>query len=434
MIGFVNSEEEKKDTIPHYDFEEGKDMAVFGNGLVFPAIMENNNGNSIVLGTTGSGKTKSVVEPCICHSYNRSLVIPITKRRLVKQYTPLLKSRGYTVIDLNLARPARSEWGYDPMRTKHTEDQLLSLATAIVGTNSRTMTSDPDPFWASASSGACSSLMNLTRFIKGKKAGFLDFMKLYRSLEISYPNGHCRTNLDMKFNDMEYSLPDSQSPRLWRTISGTASRTASCVVSILNNALSTFCGDYGNDLFSPKKKMVDLVSIGKRKTAIFVTTSSVSVPCSRITNLFFADLFRELFEAAEDNDGHLDIPVHVLCDEFCTGSPIEGFAEHIAVFREAGVSCTILLQSLSQLDKLYGDYASAVIQENCDTLIFLGNNDLRTCREISERACLPLETVLNMKPGDEVFIRRGVGSKLAKRYAIFEDPIYISTMDNMEKE
>lgn len=433
MIGFISESDKKEDIFPHYELKDGEDMAVFGEDIAFPARMDNNNGNTIVLGSTGSGKTKSVVEPKILYSFDQSLVIPVAKRRLVKQYTPLLESRGYEVIDLNLAKPKDSIYGYDPMRTAKTEDELLNLATSIIGANSRTMQGESDPFWQESSAAACAAILGLSRYINGPDSGFLEFMKLFRSLEITYPNGHLRSNLDEDFDEMAFHLPDSQTPRLWRTVAGCASRTASCINSILNNALSRFCGEYGDTLFS-KKKMVDLSMIGRKKMCLFITTSNISEPCSRIVNLFFADLFKELFEESQKDGGRLKVPVHVCCDDFCgAGAKISRFEEYITIFREAGVSCTILLQSLSMLNAVYHDYGSAVIRENCDNMVYLGSNDLRTCKEISERAAIPLENVLNMQPGDEVFIRRGVGSAMVKRYKILEDPAYISTLDNLEK-
>ena len=401
------------------DYPENTDLSILGEGAVYPARMENNNGNVIVLGTTGSGKTCSIVEPRILHSHHTSLVVPITKRKLVKQYTPLMESRGYEVIDLNLISPKDSKYGYDPMRTARNEEEIYDLATAIIGGMSKTMEGGADPFWNDSTSA-------------GKNAGFLDFMELYRNLEFAYPNGHCKSTVDQDFFEMELDIPDSQAPKQWKVLQGCASKTASCIISILNNALSRFCGEYGRELFG-KRRMVDLRGIGKRKTILFVSTRSTSVQCGFIANLLFADLFKELMVEAEENDGHLAIPVHALCDEFSTGSPIPGFSEKIAVFREAGMSCTLLLQSLSQLDYLYGPYASAVIQENCDTLVFLGNNDLRTCKLISERACIQLEDVLQMKPGEEILIRRGYEAERIQRYQTFTDPVYLSTIEGLEK-
>ncbi len=434
QIGFVTTPAKKE--LPKVktpaDYPEHTDLSILGEGAVYPARRENDNGNIIVLGTTGSGKTCSIVEPRILHSHHTSLVVPITKRKLVKQYTPLMESRGYEVIDLNLISPKDSKYGYDPMRTAKNEEEIYDLATAIIGGMSKTMEGGSDPFWNDSTSAVCCALMCLTRYKKGKNAGFLDFMELYRNLEFSYPNGHCKSTVDQDFFEMEMDIPDSQAPRQWKILQGCASKTASCIISILNNALSRFCGEYGRELFG-KKKMVDLRSIGKKKTLLFVSTRSTSVQCGFIANLLFADLFKELMAEAEENDGHLALPVHVLCDEFSTGSPIPGFSEKIAVFREAGMSCTLLLQSLSQLDYLYGPYASAVIQENCDTLVFLGNNDLRTCKLISERACIPLENVLQMKPGEEILIRRGYEAERIRRYQTFTDPVYLAMIEGLEK-
>ena len=304
MIGFTCENDIKKDIFPHYEFEDGTDMAVFGDKIAFPAIMDNNNGNSIILGTTGSGKTKSIVEPRIIHNYNSSLVIPVTKRRLITQYAPLLKERGYTIIDLNLYKPGKSAYGYDPMRTKKTESDLLSLATAITGGVSRSMQGESDPFWSESCAGCLAAIMGLARYLNGESAGFLDAIRLFENLIINYSSGHCYTNLDSDFKKMEKKYPYSQAPRLWRTLMGTSSKTASCIVSILNNTLSRFCGDYSRELFG-KRRVFDISSLGRKKTALFITTNSISVPCAGMTNLLFSDIFTGLFEEAENNNGKL---------------------------------------------------------------------------------------------------------------------------------
>ena len=295
------------------------------------------------------------------------------------------------------------------------------------------MLNESDPFWSTSCADTICALLGLSRYINGPKSGFKEFLDLYRTLQISYPNGHCRTSLDVEFEEMELADPNAQAPRLWKTLSGTASRTASCVIAIVNNALGKFCGEWGFQLFG-KKRVVNLRELGRRKTALFITTNSISEPCKRITNLLFADAFKELFAEAESNGGYLNIPVHVICDDFAAGSTIEKFPEYISVFRAARISCTLLLQSISQLNSLYGDYGSACIRDNTDTWIFMGSNDIKTCEDIGKRASMSLREVLDMKPGEEIVSRRGFGTRLVKRYPILEDDIYKSLVSGCEKE
>ena len=433
-IGFITcDEEEKKEGFPHNNFEAGVDYTCLGENIIFPAKCINNNGNELILGPTGSGKSLSIATPRILHTYNSSLVIPIVKRQLFDLYAPLLKNRGYTVIDLDLVHPDRSPYGYDPMSNVHSEDDMLTLATAIVGGTSRSMDGTDDRYWSDCTAGTIAALQGLSRYINGDKSGFKDFMDLYQSLEISYPNGHCRCSLDADFEAMETEFPRSQAPRLWRSLTGTASRTASCVVSILNNALSRFCGSYGDTIFA-KRKIFDIKTLGLKKTALFITTNSVSEPCKRVTNLLYANLFKELFDEAERHDGKLLIPVHIIADDFAAGAKIEKFADHISVFRAAGISCSLLLQSLSQLNAVYGDYEAAVIRENCDSVVYFCSTDMKTCKEMAERASVPLEQVLSMRPEDIIISRRGIGVTMGKRYPVTEDEIYRSLIRTVEKE
>ena len=113
-IGFITDNEGTENDFPHYDFIDGVDMTVLGDGIIFPAHCDNNNGNELIIGTTGSGKSMSVVEPRIAHTYNSSLIIPVVKRHIVDIYKPLLKSRNYDIVDLDLTNPKRVLWDMIP--------------------------------------------------------------------------------------------------------------------------------------------------------------------------------------------------------------------------------------------------------------------------------------------------------------------------------
>ena len=112
---------------------------------------------------------------------------------------------------------------------------------------------------------------------------------------------------------------------------------------------------------------------------------------------------------------------------------MDAFQEHISVFREKGISATIMLQSESQLSSMYGEDGAQTIINNCDTYVYLGGMDLNTCRNISLKANLPLEDVLYMPVGSEMIFRRGQKPIFTERYHTMEDERYRKITDAYER-
>ena len=173
------------------------------------------------------------------------------------------------------------------------------------------------------------------------------------------------------------------------------------------------------------KKMVDFEKLASEKTVLFITTSPVNSSLNSFISSFYGTVFKELFEFAEDQaNGKLPIPVDVLADDFATGCPVNMFDQYVSIFREKGLSVTVLIQSESQLNSIYGNEKATTIINNCDTIVFLGSMDLDTGRSVSVRANRPLEDVLYMPIGSEIIFRRGMKPIFTKRYNIFQNEMY----------
>jgi hypothetical protein len=183
------------------------------------------------------------------------------------------------------------------------------------------------------------------------------------------------------------------------------------------------------------KKKVDFRQLASKKTVLFVSTSAVNSSLHCLINIFYAQAFQTLFEYAESlPNGRLPIPVHVLCDDFAVGSRIQNFPEYVSVFRESRISATILVQSESQLESMYGINDATTIINNCDTYIYLVGQDLKTCRSISQRLNLPLEDVLYMPIGQEFIFRRGQKPIITNRYDIRKNKLYGQITEEYEKK
>ena len=171
--------------------------------------------------------------------------------------------------------------------------------------------------------------------------------------------------------------------------------------------------------------MVDFEKLASEKTVLFITTSPVNSSLNSFISTFYGTAFKDLFEFAEEQaDGRLPIPVDVLADDFATGCPVNMFEQYVSIFREKGLSVTVLIQSESQLSSLYSSEKATTIINNCDTIVFLGGMDLETGKNISMRANRPLEDILYLPIGSEIIFRRGMKVIFTKRYNIFQNEMY----------
>ena len=190
---------------------------------------------------------------------------------------------------------------------------------------------------------------------------------------------------------------------------------------MMNSVIDNFLAK--KELFY-KKSYFDARSLGKEKTALFIITKNTDKGSKRVCDLLYYNIFNALWELADENDGVLPVPVHIIADDFACGSTIPDFASHISVFRGMGISCMLLLQSLSQLEALYGSYDAQTIRDNCDTFVYLGGLNLETCRFFSEYTDIPVTDIVKMRTGQEIVVRRGQEPIIDNRYGIFKDSLY----------
>ena len=123
----------------------------------------------------------------------------------------------------------------------------------------------------------------------------------------------------------------------------------------------------------------------------------------------------------------------MLADDFATGCPVHMFDQYVSIFREKGLSASLLIQSESQLSSLYGSDKATTIINNCDTIVFLGSMDLDTGRSISMRANRPLEDILYMPIGSEIIFRRGFKPIFTRRYNIYQNEMYMKVTAAYQK-
>lgn len=390
------------------------------------------NNNILVIGTSGCGKTVSIMEPRILETFNKSLIATVTKRRIVKKYSVVMKKRGYKVLDLNFVHPSEGNCGYDPLIHISSYNDITFLARSIVLANPQKVQSNADPYWDDGATSLFSA--ELCYILQTQDDPTLaDVLDFHSKLTFEERNGVITTNYDRKFEYLAEKDPDSFAVSCWKSFKQLPIKTASCIFSALNTTIDSIFTPELKEMFC-MKKMVDFEKLASEKTVLFITTSPVNSSLNSFISSFYGTVFKELFEFAEDQpDGKLPIPVDVLADDFATGCPVHMFEQYVSIFREKGLSVTALIQSESQLSSLYGSEKATTIINNCDTIVFLGSMDLDTARSISVRANRPLEDVLYMPIGSEIIFRRGMKPIFTKRYNIFQNEMYKKVTAAYEK-
>ena len=381
------------------------------------------NNNVLVCGSSGCGKTMSIFEPRLLETFHSSLIAAVTKRRVVEKYKPVFEQRGYTVEDLNFIDPAESNVAYDPLQYICSYADITFLAESIVKADPRKDKSSADPYWDDAAISLLSAEIAYTIMTKDDST-FADVLDLHNELDFRESGSQITTSLDGRFAYLADTAPNSFAVSCWKSFHQLPFKTASCIFGTLNTTIDTIFSPELRKMIAMEKK-VDFEELANRKTVLFVSSSAVNPALHCFANMFYAQAFKTLFEYAEGlPGGRLPNPVHMLCDDFATGSRILNFPEYISIFREKQISVTLLVQSESQLESMYGSEDATTIINNCDTYLYMGGMDLKTGRSISERLNAPLEEVLYMPIGQEYVFRRGQRPIRTTRYDILRNEQY----------
>ncbi len=386
------------------------------------------NNNCLVIGGPGSGKSFSLLMPMLIESLRekqRTLIVFCTKRKIPDMFIPLFKSAGFNTYDMNFSDPMASDCMYDPMYYLASEQDIAEMARAIVMANEQKKYTTADPFWDIA------SILLLTAYVlhvlmihpNSMNATIKAVIDLHNNLVIDDCTNGITTSLDPTFEFLKKERPDCYAVKCWRSFKEAAPKTARSIYVTLSSTLSAFTSDVCKAI--ENKPNIDFDKISSVPSIVFITTSPVNKSLHSLANIFAAQCIKSLFEIAEEQpNGALPLPVHIAFDDFATGSIIADFPEKISIFREKGISCTLLLQSEAQLEKLYGRCGATEIIDGCDSYVYLGSNNVETARSISVRLDVPLSEVLYMPVGQEIVFRRGQLPVITQRYNIQDDPLY----------
>ena len=361
------------------------------------------NANVLIDGTTGCGKSTSTLFPTVARSEHSNPVLSYAKEADAYKMARYLNTLGYTCRILNIADPEKSTISFDPMLSIESYADIDAFSAAVIDASIKKTVDD---YWNAKAKPLCSSLTAAT-FMTSKEntnPGTADMLRLFDKLLPEESSYSVSTSLDGMFRKLEEASPGCYAVREFNAWKSLPYRTASCCRDTLAAALSTVFPESIRKLMQDKPQL-DLVHFAHNKEALIVITNAVDTSQQYYANLFYCDLIRQLLRyAAARPSGELPREVRFLFDDFACTCPIEGFERDISMFRSAGISAIMLLQSESQLEAIYTKEGAAIIRQNCAAYVYFpGGFDDRSCEIVSRRMNIPYEEVL-YAPLGKVFI------------------------------
>ena len=376
--------------------------------------------HDLIIGPTGGGKTRSYVVPNLLSS-QESFIVTDTKGSLRRQVGGILERRGFRVLELDFTNLMHSPWGYNPLRFIRwdgdrqcwNEQDIITVAAALVPVTSRT-----DPFWDLSARNYAEALIGYTLDnLPREEYTLVSVAKLFAEAETGI--------LDELMREYCTICPDSFAAMRWKFLQGgrKADKTYSSILAILSQRLSNFSFGGVQQLFT-NKNQIDFGAISREPTAVFVHVSDNDFSLSNLTSLFYTQALQMLIAEADScPDTRLQIPVRLYLDDFAN-LIIPDMDKTISVIRSREISVSIVLQSVTQLEGLYGHDKAMTIIDNCDHLLYLGGQSVETARFISTKANKPASAILNLPLGKAWLFERGNSPREVKKYDLTRHPLY----------
>ena len=361
------------------------------------------NNNVLVVGTSGSGKTRSIVTPNILQATG-SYVISDPKGNLYSKYRNYLRNRGYVVKKLDFTNPKRSAH-YNFFNYIRSNMDIVKLAHMLI--YQRKNNSHADPFWDEAGQLLLQSLIAYLKEACNEEDRTLHSInRLLNAFQASGDAELAETPLDRMIMGYEKEHPDSYAIETYKKFRIAADKTLRSILITTNARVGLWDTPEITEMTSSDD--IEIENIGRRKTAIFVVVSDTDRSMDGLVNIFLTQTMNELCRVAdrECKNNCLPVPVRFILDDFATNCKIEEFPRMIASIRSRGISTMLMIQAESQLTENYG-YDGKTIIGNCDNYVYLGGNDIETAKAVAERCDMPVKKILNMPVGTNWIFRRG---------------------------
>lgn len=341
------------------------------------------NKNVIVIGGSGSGKTRFYLKPNLMQMLEKvSYVITDPKGTLLPECGKMLVKHGYQIRVLNTINFFKS-MHYNPFPYIHSEKDILKLVNTIIENTKGEGEKAGEDFWVKAERLLYSALIGFIWYeAPEEEQNFTTILEFINASETKEDDENFQNAVDLLFEELEQENPEHFAVRQYQKYKLAAGKTAKSILISCGARLAPFDIKELRDLMSYDELQLDL--IGDRKTAFFVIISDTDTTFNFVVAMMYTQLFNLLCERADDvYHGRLPYHVRLLLDEFSNIGKIPMWDKLIATIRSREISASIILQSKSQLKTMYKDAAETIIG-NCDSMLFLGGKEESTLKDISE--------------------------------------------------
>ena len=339
------------------------------------------NKNVMVIGGSGSGKTRFFVKPNLMQMHS-SYVVTDPKGTLVLECGKMLERNGYEIKILNTINFKKS-MRYNPFAYLKSEKDILKLVQTIIANTKGEGEKSTEDFWVKAEKLYYTALIGYIWYEAPKEEqNFTTLLAMIDASEVREEDENFKNAVDYMFEALEKEKPNHFAVKQYKKYKLAAGKTAKSILISCGARLAPFDIQELRDLM--KEDELELDTLGEKKTALFVIISDTDDTFNFVVSIMYSQLFNLLCDKADDEYGGR-LPIHVRCllDEFANIGLIPKFEKLIATIRSREISACIILQAQSQLKSIYKDNADTIVG-NCDSTLFLGGKERTTLKELSE--------------------------------------------------
>ncbi|HGQ7550090.1 TPA: VirD4-like conjugal transfer protein, CD1115 family [Streptococcus pneumoniae] len=339
------------------------------------------NKNVLVIGGSGSGKTRFYVKPNLMQMHS-SYCVTDPKGTIVLECGKMLEDNGYEIKILNTINFKKS-MKYNPFAYLRSEKDILKLVQTIIANTKGEGEKAGEDFWVKAEKLYYTALIGYIFYeAPREEKNFATLLDMIDASEVREDDETYMNPIDRLFEALEKKEPTHFAVKQYKKYKLAAGKTAKSILISCGARLAPFDIRELRDLMSEDE--LELDTLGDRKTALFVIISDTDDTFNFVVSIMYSQLFNLLCDKADDVYGGR-LPVHVRCllDEFANIGLIPKFEKLIATIRSREISASIILQAQSQLKAIYKDNADTIVG-NCDSTLFLGGKEKTTLKELSE--------------------------------------------------
>ena len=382
----------------------------------------NINKNVLIIGGSGSGKTRFHVKPNLMQM-NASYVVTDPKGTVVLECGKMLQEGGYEIKILNTIN-FKESMKYNPFRYIRCENDILKLVNCIMENTKGEDSKGGEDFWAKAEALYYQALIAYIWYEAPEDEKNLNtLLEMLNASEVREDDENFKNAVDMMFDRLEKRNPEHFAVRQYKKYKMAAGKTAKSILISCGARMAPF------DIKEVRDMMMDdeleLDKLGDRKTALFCIVSDTDTTFNFIASMVYTQMFNTLCDKALENGGALKTHVTCLLDEFAN-QKIPNFEHLISVIRSREISAHVIVQTQSQLKAVYKDHAETIIG-NCSCVLFLGGKEQSTLKEIS--AMLGKETIDTFNTSDTRGSQRSYGLNYQKLGKELMTPDELAVMD-----